>query len=112
METVLLLWQYPPSIAENYAVAVCDMNVVLLEKQQQLLARAEETRLELLLPLPQPNAREFPTSWKSKMTEFEVAIQEKRDTFVRCRRDAKQAQDEDYCLQYHEEAVARIVERL
>jgi hypothetical protein len=112
METVLLLWQYPPSVAENYSVAVRDINAVLLEKQQQLLARAEETRLELLLPLPQPNACEFPTSWKSKMTGIEAAVQEKRDTLVRRRRDAKQAQeDEDYRLQYHEEAVARIVER-
>ena len=111
METVLLLRQYPPSVAENYSVAVRDMNAVLLEKQQQLLARAEETRLELLIPLPQPNAREFPTSRKSKMTGFEAAIQEKRDALVRRRQDAKQAQDEDYRLQYHEEAVARIVER-
>jgi hypothetical protein len=38
IETVLLLRQYPPSVAENYAVAVRDMNAVLLEKQQQLLA--------------------------------------------------------------------------
>ena len=38
METVLLLRQCPPSLAENYVVAVCDMNAVLLEKQQQLLA--------------------------------------------------------------------------
>jgi hypothetical protein len=45
METVLFLWQYTPSVAENYSVAVRDMNAVLLEKQQQLLARAEETRL-------------------------------------------------------------------
>jgi len=112
METVLLLRQYPSSVAENYTVAVRNMNAVLLEKQQQLLAGAEETRLELLLPLPQPNAREFPTSRKSKMTGFEAAIQEKRDTLVRRRRDAKQAQeDEDYRLQYHEEAVARIFER-
>ena len=52
METVLLLQQCPPSLAENYAVAVRDINAVLLEKQQQLLARAEETRLELPPPLP------------------------------------------------------------
>jgi hypothetical protein len=73
METVLLLRQCPSSVAENYAVAVRDMNAVLLEKQQQLLARAEETRLELLLPLPQPNAHEFPSSRKRKMTGFEAA---------------------------------------
>jgi hypothetical protein len=112
METVLLLRQCPPSLAENYAVAVRDMNAVLLEKQQQLLARAEETRLELPPPLPQPNAREFPTSRKRKMTGFEAAIQEERDALVRRRRDAKQAQDdEDHRLQYREEAVARIIER-
>jgi hypothetical protein len=32
METVLLLRQCYPSVAENYAVAVCDMSAVLLEK--------------------------------------------------------------------------------
>jgi hypothetical protein len=32
METVLLLRQCPPGVAENYAVAVRDMNAVLLEK--------------------------------------------------------------------------------
>ena len=74
IETVLLLRHCPSSVAENYAVAVRDMNAVLLEKQQQLLARAEETCLELLLPLSQPNAREFPTSRKRKMTGFEAAI--------------------------------------
>ena len=112
METVLLLQQCPPSVAENYAVAVRDINAVLLKKQQQLLARAEETRLELPPPLPQPNAREFPTSRKRKMMGFEAAIQEERDTLVRRRRDAKQAQeDEDYRLQDREEAVARIIER-
>ena len=61
METVLLLGQCPPSVAENFAVAV------LIEKQQQLLARAEKAPLELP-PLPQPNARDFPTSRKRKMT--------------------------------------------
>ena len=84
IETVLLLWQCPPSVAENYAVAVRDMNAVLL-------AQAEETRLKLPPPLPQPNAREFPTSQKRKMTGFEAATQEERDALVRRRRDAKQA---------------------
>jgi hypothetical protein len=84
IETVLLLQQCPPSIAENYAVAVRDMNVVLL-------ARAEETRLELPPPLPQPNAREFPTSWKRKMIGFEAAIHEERDALMRRRQDTKQA---------------------
>jgi hypothetical protein len=32
MEMVFLLRQCPPSVAENYTVAVCDMNAVLLEK--------------------------------------------------------------------------------
>jgi hypothetical protein len=46
------------------------------------------------------------------MTGFEAAIQEERDALVRRRRDTKQAQeDEDYRLQYREEAVERIVER-
>jgi hypothetical protein len=34
IETVLLPRQCSPSVAENYAVAVRDMNVVLLEMQQ------------------------------------------------------------------------------
>jgi len=33
METVLLLRRCPLTVAENYAVAVCDINAVLLEKQ-------------------------------------------------------------------------------
>jgi hypothetical protein len=74
IETVILLQQCPPSIAENYAVAVCDINAVLLEKQQQLLSRAEQTPLELPPPLLQSNACEFPTSRKRKMTGFEAAI--------------------------------------
>ena len=37
MEAVLLLRKCPPSLAENYAVAVRDMNAALLEKQQGLL---------------------------------------------------------------------------
>jgi hypothetical protein len=60
METVLLLRQCPPTLAENYAVAVCNMNAALLEKQQELLARAEQAPLELSPLLPQPNARDFP----------------------------------------------------
>jgi hypothetical protein len=111
METVFLLRQGPPSVAENYAIAVRGMNAVLLEKQQ-LLARAKETPLKLPPPLPLPNAREFPTSWKRMMTGFEAAIQEERDAVVRRQRDATQAQeDEDYRLQYREEAVERIIER-
>jgi hypothetical protein len=38
METIILLQQCPPSVAENYIVAVRDMNAVLLEKQQELLS--------------------------------------------------------------------------
>jgi hypothetical protein len=68
IETVILLRQCPPSIAENFAVAVRNMNAVLLEKQQKLLALAEEAPLKLPPPLPQPNACEFPTSQKRKMT--------------------------------------------
>jgi hypothetical protein len=74
LETVLLLQQCPPSVAENYAVAVCDMNAVLLKKQQELLSRVEEQPLKLPAPLPQLNAREFPTSRKRRMTAYEAAI--------------------------------------
>lgn len=52
IETTLLLRQCPPSVAENFAVAVYDKNAVLLDKQQQLLARAEKTPLELPPLLP------------------------------------------------------------
>jgi hypothetical protein len=74
METVLLLQQCPPSIAENFAVAVRDMNAFLVEKQQQLLARVEKAPLELPSLLPQPNARDFPTSRKRNMTGLEAAL--------------------------------------
>ena len=33
METVLLLQQCPPTLVENYAVAVYNINAALLEKQ-------------------------------------------------------------------------------
>ena len=74
MEAVLLLRQCPPSLAEGYAVAVRDMNAVLLEKQRELIARADVAPLELPLPLPQPNAHEFPTSRKRKMTGLDGAL--------------------------------------
>jgi hypothetical protein len=32
LEIVLLLRQCPPSIVENFAIVVCDMNAILLEK--------------------------------------------------------------------------------
>ena len=109
METVLLLQQCPPSVAENFAIAVCNMNAVLIEKQQQLLARAEEAPLELLPPLLEPNARDFPTSRKRKITGLEAALQEERDKLVRRRREMRQAEeDEAFRLQYCEEAIARI----
>jgi hypothetical protein len=38
MEAVLLLRQCPLGIAENFAVAVCDISAALLEKQHELLA--------------------------------------------------------------------------
>jgi hypothetical protein len=50
------------------------MNAVLLEKQQLLLAQAEKAPLELPLLLPQPNACDFPTSRKRKMTGLEAAL--------------------------------------
>src|ERR1700722_14716877 len=88
------------------------MNAVLLEKQQELLSRVKEQPLELPSPLPQPNARKFPTSQKRRMTAYEAAIQEERDAVVRRRRQHIRTQeDEDSRQAYREEAVARIVER-
>jgi hypothetical protein len=73
------------------------MNAVLLEKQQQLLARAEKAPLELPLPLLQPNARDFSTSRKRKMTGFEAAFQKERDAVMRRWREIRQAEeDEDF----------------
>ena len=94
MEAVLLLRQCPLSLAEGYAVAVRNMNAILLEKQRELIARADAAPLELPPPLPQPNAREFPTSRKRKMTGLEAALQEEVDIAMRQRRDAIQAQGE------------------
>jgi len=77
IKTVLLLQQCPLTLAESYAVAVCDINAALLEKQQELLARAEQAPLKLPPLLPQPNARNFPgfpNSWKRKMTAYEAAL--------------------------------------
>ncbi|KAI9769730.1 MAG: hypothetical protein M1839_003606 [Geoglossum umbratile] len=88
------------------------MNAVLFEKQQQLLARAEKAPLELPPPLPQPNARDFSTNRKRKMTGLEAALQEERDAIVRRRREIRQAEeDEDFRQRYHEEAIARILAR-
>jgi hypothetical protein len=94
LEAVLLLRKCPLSIAENYAIAICDMNAVLLEKQQDLLARAEAAPLELPAPLPQPNACEFPSSRKWRMTGYEAALQEERDAVIRRWRAAIQTQGE------------------
>jgi hypothetical protein len=66
MEAVLLLWKCPPSVAENYAVVVRDVNAVLLEKQQKLLSRAQESPHELPAPLLLLNAREFPTGRRGR----------------------------------------------
>ncbi len=49
-----------PSVAENFAVAVRDMNAVLIEKQQQLLARAEEAPLELAATTPTAQCPRLP----------------------------------------------------
>ena len=84
MGTVLLFRQCPPSVAENYAVAVRDMNVVLHEKQQELLSRIDLQTLEHPPPpFPQSNAYEFPTSRKRRMTAYEASIQEGCDAAVR-----------------------------
>jgi hypothetical protein len=37
--TVLLLQQLPAGEAENFAVAICDMNALLIEKQQSKSAQ-------------------------------------------------------------------------
>jgi hypothetical protein len=74
MEAVILLQQCPLAVAENYAVALHDISAVLLKKQQQQLARAKLAPLQLLDPLPQLNAYEFPTSRKRRMTAYEAAI--------------------------------------
>jgi exonuclease VII large subunit len=112
MGTVLLLRQCPPGAAENYAVAVRDMNAALLEKQQELLARAKQAPLKLPPPLPQPNARNFPTSRKRKMTGLKAALQEEVDAAVRRRREAIQAQDDDdYRRRYLKQSVKDIIER-
>jgi hypothetical protein len=49
---------------EIYVLAIRDMNDVPLKKWHDLLTRAEAA------PLPQPNAREFPTGRKRKMTGY------------------------------------------
>jgi hypothetical protein len=74
METVFLPQQCLLIVVENFAVAVRDMNAVLLKKQQELLDRAGQAPLELPAPLLQPNAREFPSSRKRKITGYEAAI--------------------------------------
>jgi hypothetical protein len=88
IETVILLQQCPLSVAENYAVAVYNIKAVLLEKLLLLLAQAEQIPSKLLLPLPQLNNCEFPTSRKRKITGFEAAILEERDALIRRQRDA------------------------
>jgi hypothetical protein len=80
IETVLFLQQCPPTLAENYAIAVRDINAALLEKQQELLARAEQAPLKLPPPLLQPNAYNFPgfpNSRKRKVIAYKAALQEK-----------------------------------
>jgi hypothetical protein len=112
IETVILLQQCLPSVAGNYPVAAHDINAVLLEKQQKLLARAEESPLQQPPPPHQPNARELPTSWKRKMTGFEAATQEERDAVIRHRRKAIKAQEDNgYRRCYLEEAVASNAKR-
>jgi hypothetical protein len=52
METVLLLRQCPLSVAENYAVAVRDMNAALLEKVAPAASQGELQTLKLPPPSP------------------------------------------------------------
>jgi hypothetical protein len=56
METVLLLRQCPPGIAQNFDVTIRDMSAALVEKHHELLVRANAAPLELPPPLPQPIA--------------------------------------------------------
>lgn len=74
VETVLLLQQCPLSIIENFAVTICDTNAALIKKQQELFAQAETAPFKLPPLLPQPNACDFPTSWKRKITRHEAAL--------------------------------------
>jgi hypothetical protein len=88
------------------------MNAALLEKQQELLARASAVLLELPPPLPQPNARDFPTSRKRKIIGHEAALQEEVDAAVRRRREAIEAEDEYNDRRYYNErSVKDIIER-
>jgi len=88
------------------------MNAALLEKQQELLVRASAAPLELPPPFPQPNARDFPTSRKRKMTGHEAALQEEVDAKVRRRREAVEAEDEYNDRHYYNErSVKDIIER-
>jgi len=112
IETVLLLRQCPPALAENYTVAVRDINAALLEKQQELLARAEQAPLELPPLLPQPNACDFPNSRKRKMTGYEAVLQEEVDAKVQRRGEAIRAQDDaDFRQRWFEQSVKDIIEQ-
>ena len=111
IEAVLLLRQCPPSIAENFAVAVRDISTVFVEKQHELLARASAAPLKLPPALLLPNARDFPTSRKWKMTGHEAAIQEEIDAAVWRRREAIEAEAEyNDRRHYTEQAVRDIIE--
>jgi hypothetical protein len=77
MKTILLLRQCSPSIAENFTVTVRNMDATLIEKS---------CMFELPSTLPQPNARNFQTSWKRKMIGHKAVLQEEVDAAVMCRR--------------------------
>jgi hypothetical protein len=111
MEAVLLQ-QCPPSIAENFAVAVRDMSTALLEKQQELLAQANAAPLELPPAFPWPNARDFAGSQKRKITRHEAALQEEIDVAVQRRREVIEAQAEyNNKCHYTDQAVRAIIKR-
>ena len=102
----------PPSIAENFVVTVRNMTAALIEKQYELLARASAAPLELPPALPKPNAYDFPTSQKRKMTGHEAAMQEEIDAAVRRRREVIEAGVEyNDRRHYTEQAVRDIIER-
>ena len=106
------IWNVEPvSIAENFAVTVRDMTVALIEEQYELLARASAAPLELPPALPQPNAHDFPTSQKRKMTGHEAAIQEEIDAAVRRREAIEAGAEYNDRHHYTEQAVRDIIER-
>ena len=95
-DTALAAVQYlrtlPAGEAENFAVAIRDTATELAHKEQARLDRYCDHPLELPDRLLKPNARDFPTSRKRKMTGYEAALQAGIDVRLRRRRDAVEAE--------------------